>query len=141
MQFNLYGLSMSYIPPDLQYTLNHEWVRREENGSVTVGITQHAQYMLGNIIFIELPQEDDIEISRGEMCGVLESVEAVMEIFSPLTGVITDINLALVNNPDSLNQSPYDKGWLFRMTPSDESEFKDLLSAEAYALSVKSEAN
>lgn len=132
---------MSYIPTDLLYTLNHEWVRREDDGSVTVGITQHAQYMLGNIIFVELPQEEDVEISQGENCGLLESVEAVMELFSPLTGVLMDVNLQLVSNPDNINQSPYDKGWLFRMTPSDQNEFKNLLTPEAYALSVKSEAN
>ena len=131
---------MSSIPEELRYTDSHEWVRREADGSMTVGITDHAQSMLGDLVFVELP-EDDLEISRGEECCVVESVKAAADIYSPISGAIVEVNEDLMDAPERVNQSPYDDGWLFRIMPSTEAEFDALLDAEHYKGVVKSEAH
>lgn len=131
---------MSEIPQKLFYTPTHEWLRQEEDGSVTVGVTDHAQYMLGDLVFVELPEED-IEIARGEECCVLESVKAAADVYSPVSGVITEVNDSLGNEPDVVNKSPYQEGWLFRIMPSNKEELKDLLDAKHYEDCVKAEAH
>lgn len=131
---------MSEIPNNLLYTPTHEWIRKEEDGSITIGVTDHAQYMLGDLVFVELP-EDDVEIARGEECCVLESVKAAADVYAPVSGTITEVNIDLSGSPEAVNKSPYDQGWLFRMMPSDTEEFKSLLDAKHYADCVKAEAH
>ncbi len=124
---------MSEIPNDLKYTRSHEWARLEEDGTVTVGITDHAQSLLGDLVFVELPkmgQPLDIE----EQCGVVESVKAASEIFSPIAGEVLEINDALIEQPELVNSSPFEDGWLFKMKPDDHnSGWDSLLSPEHYA--------
>jgi glycine cleavage system H protein len=131
---------MSKIPENLKYTTTHEWVRKEEDGSVTIGVTDHAQCMLGDLVFVELP-EDDIELESGQECSVLESVKAAADIYSPISGVVTEVNEGLNSTPEVVNQSPYDGGWLFKLMPVSEKEFDKLLDAKAYEACVKAEAH
>ncbi|OGT31884.1 MAG: glycine cleavage system protein H [Gammaproteobacteria bacterium RIFCSPHIGHO2_12_FULL_35_23] len=131
---------MSNIPEELVYTESHEWVRKESDGSITVGVTDHAQSMLGDLVFVDLPEEE-LEVSRDEECCVLESVKAAADVYAPVSGVIVEVNHELDSTPEVINKEPYDAGWLFRMIPSDEKEFEDLLDAEAYQECVKAEAH
>ena len=122
---------MSDIPTQMKYTKSHEWVESLEDGTVRVGITDHAQDLLGDMVFVELPEVGD-EVSAGEECAVVESVKAASDVYSPLTGEITAINETVTESPETVNQSPYEKGWLFELKPSAETEFDDLLEADAY---------
>jgi glycine cleavage system H protein len=123
---------VSDFPDDLKYAATHEWVRVEEDGSVTVGITDHAQQLLGDIVFIELPEEGSIVTAKDEF-AVVESVKAASDIYAPISGEIIAINDDLDDAPETVNNSPYDEGWICRILPSDESELTDLMDAEAYA--------
>lgn len=129
---------MSDIPGELKYTKSHEWVRVEEDGSVTVGITDHAQELLGDIVFVELP-EVNTDVSSGDDAGVVESVKAASDIYSPVSGEIISINEELVDAPEIINSDPYGAGWIFKLTPSDEGELSELLDAESYEEMVNSE--
>lgn len=131
---------MSKIPKELLYTATHEWLRKEDDGSVTIGVTDHAQYMLGDLVFVDLPEED-LEITRGEECCVLESVKAAADVYAPISGTITEVNFELGNVPEAINKAPYSDGWLFRIIPADKEELKDLLDAQHYADCVKAEAH
>lgn len=117
-------------PDDLKYTESHEWVKREPDGTVTVGITFHAQEMLGDVVFVGNP-EPGRRLKRGEECGVIESVKAAADIFAPVSGEVVAANGALVDAPEKLNQDPY-AAWLFRVKPSDPGEVDALLNAAAY---------
>jgi glycine cleavage system H protein len=121
---------MSTTPEDLKYTESHEWVRQEADGLVTIGITFHAQDMLGDVVFIENPKPGRT-VSKGEECGVIESVKAAADIYSPLSGEIAAVNEALADTPEKINQEPY-AAWLFRIKPSDPTELAALLDAAAY---------
>lgn len=123
---------MSDFPEELKYTATHEWVRTEEDGSITVGITDHAQELLGDVVFIELPEEGRV-VSAQEEVSVIESVKAASDIYAPASGEIIAVNEELNDAPETVNSSPYEEGWLFRILPSDPIELEDLLSAEAYA--------
>ena len=123
---------MSNIPSDLRYVDSHEWIRLEDDGSVTVGITDHAQQALGDVVFVELP-EVDAELALGAEAGVVESVKAASDIYVPVSGKILAINEALADDPELVNNDPYEDGWFFRMKPSDVAELEVLLTAEAYA--------
>lgn len=123
---------MSDFPEELKYTATHEWVRTEEDGSITVGITDHAQELLGDVVFIELPEEGRV-VSAQEEVSVIESVKAASDIYAPASGEIIAVNEELNDAPETVNSSPYEEGWLFRILPSDATELEDLLSAEAYA--------
>lgn len=123
---------MSDFPEELKYTATHEWVRTEEDGSITVGVTDHAQELLGDVVFIELPEEGRV-VSAQEEVSVIESVKAASDIYAPASGEIIAVNEELNDAPETINGSPYEEGWLFRILPSDSSELEDLLSAEAYA--------
>ncbi len=129
---------MSQIPSELKYTKSHEWARQEEDGTVTVGITDHAQGLLGDVVFIELP-ELDTEITSGSEAGVIESVKAASDIYIPISGTIVAINDALVDTPQLVNSDPYGGGWLFRVQPEDEGEVEELLTADDYADQVSAE--
>lgn len=123
---------MSNIPSDLRYVDSHEWIRLEDDGSVTVGITDHAQEALGDVVFVELP-EVDAELALGAEAGVVESVKAASDIYVPISGKILAVNEALADDPELVNNDPYEDGWFFRMKPSDVAELEVLLTAEAYA--------
>lgn len=115
---------------DLKYTSTHEWLREEPN-EVTVGITAHAQHLLGDMVFVELPQIGD-EVHAGDELGVVESVKAASDFYAPISGVVTAVNLAVVENPALVNNDPYIAGWLVKLKPSDFSEVEHLLSPEQY---------
>lgn len=129
---------MTDIPQDLKYTKSHEWVRVETDGSVTVGITDHAQALLGDLVFAETP-EAGTEAVGGEACATVESVKAASDVYAPVSGEIVDANGDLADAPELVNESPFDQGWLFRIKPSDASELDALMDAEEYAAMVASE--
>lgn len=121
---------MSEIPKDLKYTKDHEWVRVED-GFAVVGITDHAQQALGDITFVELPDEG-AELAVGGTFGVVESVKAASDIFLPIKGTVESVNSDLEDSPETVNSDPYGEGWLIRVKIEEESDLADLLDAEAY---------
>lgn len=123
---------MSSFPEDLKYAATHEWVRLEEDGTVTVGISDHAQELLGDIVFIELPKEGAVVSAKQEI-SVVESVKAASDIYAPVSGEIIAINEDLVDAPETVNSAPYTDGWFCRILPSDPSELEELLDANGYA--------
>jgi len=129
---------MSNIPSELKYTASHEWARLDEDGTVTVGITDHAQGLLGDVVFIELP-EVEAEIEAGAEAGVIESVKAASDIYVPISGTIIAVNEDLVEKPELVNSDPYGEGWMFRVQPLDEEDLNELLDADGYAEQVASE--
>ena len=123
---------MSDIPGDLKFLSSHEWVRVEPDGSVTIGISDHAQDLLGDIVFVELPdigQSIDAETDA----AIVEWVKAASDVYSPISGEVTEVNSILEDQPEIINSSPYEDGWFFKMTPSDLGEIEDLLSPEDYS--------
>jgi len=122
---------MSEIKQDLLYTESHEWLEQQEDGNWRVGITDHAQAQLGELVFVELPAEGD-NLSQGDAVGVVESVKAASDIFAPVGGEVTVINSNLEDSPDLVNNDCYGDGWLFAIEVSDESELVDLMDAHAY---------
>jgi len=122
---------LSNIPTDLRYTKSHEWVRQLEDGAAEVGITDHAQSALGDLVFAEVP-ETGREVHAGEACAVVESVKAASDVYSPLSGNVIAGNAALASQPELLNQEPYGAGWLFRVAPSSADEAAALMSAADY---------
>ena len=123
---------MSDIPSDLRYRDTHEWVRLEDDGSVVVGISDHAQAALGDMVFVELP-EPGMSYSQGDACAVVESVKAASDIYAPISGEIIEFNRALEDDPALVNSDPYGDGWLFSINPEDPDEIDGLLTAEQYA--------
>lgn len=130
---------MSNIPVDLNYTKSHEWVRREADGTVTVGITDHAQDLLGDMVFVELP-EPGRALKAGQECAVVESVKAASDVYSPLAGEVVAINEVLSDSPELVNKAPYGEGWMMRIKPTDIAEIEDLLDAAAYQAQIENEA-
>lgn len=126
---------MSNIPSELKYASSHEWVRAEGDGVYTVGITEHAQELLGDMVFVELPEVGD-EVDAGEDCAVAESVKAASDIYAPITGEVVAINEDLEDSPENVNNDAYGDGWLFKVKASDESELTNLLDAEGYENSI-----
>lgn len=131
---------MSNIPEEIKYTAEHEWVRDEGDGIVCVGITDHAQAQLGDLVFVELPEPGET-LTRGGECAVVESVKAASDVFSPLSGEVTESNEALADTPELINQDPYGDGWVLKIRVADASELADLLDAAAYAEIVAAEAH
>lgn len=129
---------MSNIPKQFQYTRSHEWVKKEDDHFL-VGITDHAQTMLGDLVYVELP-EAETNLEYGQECAVVESVKAAADIYSPLSGEILEVNENVLDNPALINEDPYGKGWLFRMRPFDQGQ-GELLSADEYAKVIASEAH
>ncbi len=123
---------MSDIPSELRFADSHEWVELLEDGLLRVGISDHAQEQLGDLVFVELPEEG-AELTRGETCAVVESVKAASDIYAPVSGEIAAINEALNDSPETINNDPYGDGWLFTVKPCDESDLDELMDAEAYA--------
>jgi len=122
---------MSEIPSELRYTKDHEWVREEDDGSWIVGITDHAQTALGDLVFVELP-EAGTEVSVGDACAVVESVKAASDVYSPLTGEVMTTNGALDESPELVNSDPYGEGWLFSIRPESPVELEELLTSDDY---------
>lgn len=122
---------MSETPEELHYASTHEWARLEEDGTVTVGITDHAQDALGDIVYVELPDEEQ-QVEAGAEAGVVESVKAASDIYAPVTGVVVAANEVLEDAPERVNEDPYGDGWFFRIEPDDPGELDDLLDAAAY---------
>jgi glycine cleavage system H protein len=123
------------IPDDLQYTKSHEWVRAEE-GTVTIGITDHAQEELGDVVFVELPDVGDT-IGAGDSFGTVESVKAVSELYTPVGGEVVEVNSSLEDAPEKINDDPYGEGWIVKLSTSEEA---DLLSSEEYEKVVEEES-
>jgi len=126
---------MSNIPSELKYATSHEWVRQEGNGVVTIGITEHAQELLGDMVFVELPDVDD-EISTGDDVAVAESVKAASDIYAPVSGKVIEVNEELEDAPELVNSDAFGEGWLFKVQLDDEAELAALLDAEGYANSI-----
>ena len=122
---------MSQTPRELKYASSHEWARLEEDGTVTIGITDHAQDALGDVVFVELP-DVGASLAAGEDAGVVESVKAASDIYSPVGGEVLGINEQLEDEPETVNSDPYNDGWFFRLQPADTSELDALLNAEDY---------
>jgi glycine cleavage system H protein len=122
---------VSDFPAELKYANSHEWARLESDGTVVVGITDHAQDALGDIVFIELP-EIGAEVAAGAEVAVVESVKAASDIYSPITGEVVEVNSGLEDQPELVNGSPYEDGWLFTVRVDSEDEFSELLDAEGY---------
>ena len=125
---------MSNIPAELRFAESHEWARLEADGTVTVGISDHAQQALGDVVFVELTEVGKV-FAAGEAAGVVESVKAASDIYSPISGEVTAINEALADAPEELNNDPYN-AWIFKLKPSDKAELDKLLDAEGYKAAI-----
>ena len=126
-------------PNELKYTKEHEWARLESDGSLTVGITDHAQDALGDVVFVELPEVGD-ELAEEDKFGVVESVKTVSDLFSPCAGTVAAVNENLEDQPELVNSSPYSEGWMVRLTVADASVLDGLMDASAYDAFVAAEA-
>ncbi|MFT4938898.1 MAG: glycine cleavage system H protein [Paraglaciecola sp.] len=129
---------MSNIPAELRYASTHEWVRPEGDGTFTIGISEHAQELLGDMVFIELP-DVGAEVSAGDDIAVAESVKAASDVYAPISGEVISINEDLENTPELVNSDPYGDGWLFRIKAEDPAEIEALLDAEGYENSIDEE--
>lgn len=127
---------MSEVRSELKYLASHEWARVETDGTVTVGISDHAQDSLGDVVYVELP-EVGTTVTAGEEAGVVESVKAASDIYSPISGEVIAINESLEDEPETVNSSPYDDGWFYKVQPSDVSELDATLDAEAYTAAAE----
>jgi glycine cleavage system H protein len=127
------------VPEELRYTGTHEWVRKEPDGTLSVGITDHAQDALGELVYLELP-EPGRQLAAGEACAVVESVKAASDVYAPVAGEVVEVNASLVDQPELLNQQPYGQGWMFRIRPSDPGAAGRLLDGSAYAEFIESES-
>jgi len=123
---------MSDIPGDLKFLSSHEWARVESDGTITVGISDHAQDLLGDIVFVEFPEVGQ-SVDAENDTAIVESVKAASDIYSPLSGEVIEVNSLLEDQPEIINSSPYEDGWFFKLTPSDMGELDNLLSPEDYS--------
>ncbi|SMC21323.1 glycine cleavage system H protein [Andreprevotia lacus DSM 23236] len=122
---------MSHVPAELKYVDTHEWLRLEDDGTITIGITDHAQALLGDIVFVELPQLG-AQLAAGDTAGVVESVKAASDVYAPIAGEVVAINEALVNEPELANTEPYGDAWFFRVRPADADALAGALDAAGY---------
>ena len=122
---------MSEAPGNLQYSSEHEWVRLDDDGLVVVGITDHAQEALGELVYVEQP-EANVTVAKGDACVVIESVKAASDVYAPVSGELAGGNEALADEPELVNQSPYEDGWLVRISPSNPAELDELMDSDAY---------
>lgn len=129
---------MSEIPTELRYATTHEWARLEEDGTVTVGITDHAQSALGDVVFIEMPEVGQ-QVAAQEEAGVVESVKAASDIYAPVSGSVLAINDTLDDAPENVNEDPYGDGWFFKLQPDDAAELDELMDAEGYGEQLENE--
>jgi len=131
---------MSEIPSGFKYSKTHEWVDEQGDGTVKVGITDHAQDLLGDMVFVELPEVEST-VSAGTECAVVESVKAASDVYSPVSGEVVAVNGALVDNPEKVNQSPYGDGWLMTVRLTQPDELAALMGADDYSALVEAEAH
>ena len=129
---------MSNIPAELKYVSSHEWIRDEGDGTLTVGITDHAQDLLGDVVFVELPEVGS-SFGAGDDMGVVESVKAASDLYAPISCEVIAVNDALEDAPETVNSDPYGDGWFFRVKATDAGELDDLLDAEAYGALCEAE--
>jgi glycine cleavage system H protein len=129
---------MTDIPADLKYTPSHEWLRDNGDGTVTMGITDHAQELLGDIVFVELPSVGET-ITAGEACAVVESVKAASDIYAPVSGEVAAVNEALADGPEMVNEDAYGEGWLYSITLDESTQTSELLSDDDYAKLLEEE--
>ncbi|WP_054177487.1 glycine cleavage system protein GcvH [Trabulsiella odontotermitis] len=129
---------MSNVPAELKYSKEHEWLRKEADGTYTVGITEHAQELLGDMVFVDLPDVGKT-VDAGDDCAVAESVKAASDIYAPISGEIIAVNDELNDAPELVNSEPYTAGWIFKIKASDESQIADLLDATAYEALLEDE--
>jgi len=129
---------MSNTPDDRKYAESHEWAFLDNDGTIRVGITDHAQQALGDLVFVELPEVGQ-SVGKGDECSVVESVKAASDIYSPVSGEIIAVNDSLEDSPEAVNEAPYDDGWLFVIQPVDASELDELMDADAYQQSIDEE--
>ncbi|MGI9238308.1 MAG: glycine cleavage system protein GcvH [Woeseiaceae bacterium] len=122
---------MNELPGDLLYTNDHEWLRREDDGTVTIGITEHAATSLGDLVYVELPEVGQDVESAGEM-AVVESVKAASDVYAPIAGSVIAVNDELGDDPEKINTEPYGEGWIVRIKPSDDIDEGEMLSPDAY---------
>jgi glycine cleavage system H protein len=123
---------MSDLPSELRYASSHEWARLEDDGTVVVGITDHAQQQLGDVVYVELPDVGQL-LSAGDEAGVVESVKAASDVYAPIAGEVIQVNERLDDEPETVNSEPYEDGWFYILKPSDTSELDNLLTSDAYA--------
>jgi glycine cleavage system H protein len=131
---------MSNVPADLRFLKSHEWARLEPDGTVTVGISDHAQQALGDLVFVEAP-EAGRRVTAGEACAVVESVKAASDVYSPVTGEVVAGNADLGGQPELINSDPYGAGWIMRIRPDDKSQFAALLDAAAYEAALAADTH
>jgi glycine cleavage system H protein len=129
---------MSNTPKDLSYTKSHEWLRDEGDGTVTIGITEHAQELLGDLVFVDLP-EVGATLEAGTDCAVVESVKAASDVFSPVSGEVVEVNETLDGAPETINEDAFGDGWMFKVKLSDVGELNEMLDAEAYEAVIAEE--
>ena len=129
---------MSEIPGDLKFLKSHEWARVEGNGSITVGISDHAQGLLGDLVYVELPNVGD-HVDQNGSCAVVESVKAASDIYSPVAGTIVAVNQALADKPEAINEDAFGDGWIFTVEPEDIGQLDELLTPDDYAAMIEEE--
>jgi glycine cleavage system H protein len=130
---------MSHIPAELRYAKSHEWIRLEDDGTAYVGISEHAQDAMGDLVYVELPEVGQ-KVAVSDETGVVESVKAASDIYAPVSGEIIAVNEALNDTPELVNQDCYGDGWLYRIKVADKAELDDLLSADDYAAQLEEDA-
>ena len=131
---------MSNVPAELRYLKSHEWARLESDGTITVGISDHAQQALGDLVFAEVPDAGR-RVTAGEACAVVESVKAASDVYSPVSGEVVSSNADLGGQPELINQDPYGAGWLMRIRPDDKAQFASMLDAKAYEAALAAETH
>lgn len=129
---------MSNVPAELRYTKTHEWVRKNDDGTLTVGISDHAQELLGDLVFVDTPEAGS-SFEQGDDCAVVESVKAASDVYCPISGEVVAINEALADSPETINADPYGDGWIFSIKPEDAGDFDSLMSADEYTEQVAAE--
>jgi glycine cleavage system H protein len=129
---------MSSIPAELHYAESHEWIKDNGDGTVTIGITDHAQEALGDVVFVELP-EVGASLAKDDEFGVVESVKAASDLYAPLAGEVLEVNEALEDSPESLNESPYEDAWIMKLRPDNASDLETLLDADGYKAFIDAE--
>jgi glycine cleavage system H protein len=131
---------MSNVPADLRFLKSHEWARLEADGTITIGISDHAQQALGDLVFVEVP-EPGRHVNAGEACAVVESVKAASDVYSPVTGEVVAGNADLGGQPELINTDPYGAGWIMRVRPTDKAQFASMLDAKAYTAALAAETH
>lgn len=129
---------MSKVPTELRYTKSHEWIRKESDGTLTIGITDHAQELLGDLVYVETPDVGS-QYDSGEDCAVVESVKAASDVYAPLAGEVVQVNADLADTPETINKDPYGAGWIFRIKPGNPADVNALLDAAAYSAQIAAE--